>query len=156
MHCSRIYFVFFSSKETTLFAMVLSPPSSKCSNDVFVDNKSGGGVIKFIVKKAESNSFNNSKMTHLMIRIHGRMGPNTYYYAHVSCWLILPKWLVVKLHSPTHTRGCGRTQINKQTNQISWNRLLLLLHYLGSLTFHFAIVSAAAAAFFFAFILQFQ
>lgn len=85
MHCSRIYFVFFSSKETTLFAMVLSPPSSKCSNDVFVDNKSGGGVIKFIVKKAESNSFNNAKMTHLMIRIHGRMGPNTYYYAHVSC-----------------------------------------------------------------------
>lgn len=35
----------------------------------------------------------------------------------------------------THTRGCGRTQINKQTNQISWNRLLLLLHYLAHLLF---------------------
>lgn len=48
------------------------------------------------------------------------------------------KWITVKFNSSrvsanTHTE-------NRRTNKVSWNRLLLfLLHYLGSLIFHFTI-----------------
>lgn len=78
------------------------------------------------------------------------MGRNRYYSAHISCWLV-PQ--VSQTHAHRHTHK----QTNKQIDSHSLNRLLLLLHYRGSLIFHFAIVAAAAAAtFFLSFILQFQ